>query len=201
MMKQIYCAGGGVADLIVHPFDRLPKPGTSMKVDPILLKTGGCALNAAVALRHLGADPLLTCKLGSDYFGDFVVKSLADQGVNTAYIARKAPDGTGTHVSLVCVNSDGERSFVGAGMDAADDFCYDDISFAALDQSDILFIAGYLGLSTFDGEPAAKILRYAKEKGKITALDTICLLYTSDQRLSQLPVGIERTVLVPPPGA
>lgn len=172
-MKKIYCAGGGVADIIVHPFDRLPKPGTSMKVDPILLKTGGCALNAAVALRRLGADPMLTCKLGSDYFGDFVVNSLADNGVDTSRIARKAPDGSGTHVSLVCVNSEGERSFVGAGMEAEDDFRYEDIDFEAVDLCDILFIAGYLGLSTFDGEPAAKVLRYAKEHGKITALDTI----------------------------
>ncbi len=89
-MKKIYCAGGGVADIIVHPFDKLPVPGTSMKVDPILLKTGGCALNAAVALRKLGADPYLTCNLGSDYFGDFVVKSLQENGVDTSKIAEKS---------------------------------------------------------------------------------------------------------------
>ncbi len=71
-------------------------------------------------------------------------------------------------------------------MDAEDDFKYDDIDFDAVDECDILFIAGYLGLSTFDGEDAGRVLRYAKEKGKITALDTIMARMPDDQWLPLL---------------
>lgn len=170
-MKQIYCIGNGVADIVVRPFDRLPKPGTSMKVDPIILRTGGCALNPAVTLSKLGAKPLLTCKIGQDEFGEFVVRSLQKDGVDTAKLVFYQPGEGNTHVSLVCVNSAGERSFIG-GHDHGVPLSVEDLDEQSLRDADLFFFSGGVSCVDYrDGEP--QLLKRLKQAGKTVITDSI----------------------------
>jgi sugar/nucleoside kinase (ribokinase family) len=73
---------------------------------------------------------------------------------------------------MVMVHADGERSFVHyVGANAA--LRLEDIDMERVRASRVLHIAGALLLPSFDGEPAAQLLRQAQEAGVITSFDTV----------------------------
>ncbi len=142
-----------------------------MKVDPIILRTGGCALNPALTLKKLGADPILTCKLGQDEFGEFVKGTLEKEGMNVSKIVFHEKGEGNTHVSLVCVNSSGERTFVG-GRDEGEKLLAKDLDAKTLKDYDIMFFSGSSSMMDYhDGVP--QLLKKLKEDGKIIVTDSI----------------------------
>lgn len=168
-MKSVLCIGSVTTDVIVSPADSIPAPGTLRAVDSISTHVGGCAANAAIDLAKLGVPVLLSCRVGTDSFGDFVKKTAADHGVDTRGIVQAA--GAGTTVSVVCVSSSGERSFLyQPGSSAA--FVKEDVPEALLQEADIVFVAGAMLLTQFDGAPCAALLHRARELGKTTVMDT-----------------------------
>ena len=167
-MKSICCIGMLVADVTVANADRMPPLGTIKVIDRISAGIGGCASNAAVDLRRLGQDVSVIGMVGNDVFGNFLVDSLRREGVDTAGIVRS--DKTATSAAIAMVHSSGERCFYHfRGGNAA--FTYEDIDLSVVAGSGILFIGGALYLPHFDGEPTARLLRYAREKGVYTAMD------------------------------
>ncbi len=168
-MKKVLCIGSVTADVLVSPADSIPKPGTLRFVDSITTHVGGCAANAAIDLAKLGVPVALSCMVGDDPFGGFITKTAADYGVDIHGVVQKA--GLATTVSVVCIGSDGERSFMYyPGSTSA--FTKEDISIETLDACDIVFVAGAMLLTAFDGKPCAALCAEAKVKGKITLLDT-----------------------------
>ncbi|MBQ6847264.1 MAG: carbohydrate kinase family protein, partial [Oscillospiraceae bacterium] len=94
---------------------------------------------------------------------------LVDKGVNIdGLVVEKGGD---TSASVVVVDSSGERSFLHC-KGTNNTFCYDDVNFDVIENSRIVFVAGAMLMSKFDGEDCAKMLKKAKKMGKITALDT-----------------------------
>lgn len=168
-MKKILCVGSVTTDIIVTPADQVPTPGTMNGVSGVAAHVGGCAANAAIDLARLGAPVSLACKVGRDPFGTFVAETAQAAGVDTGGIVR---DGSvGTTVSVVCVHSDGERSmFYYPGSTSG--FTVDDIGKTAFSESGVVFVAGALLLTAFDGAPCAAFLRRARGKGKYTVMDT-----------------------------
>ncbi len=168
-MKKVLCIGSVTADVIVSPADSIPPPGTLRWVGSITTHVGGCAANAAIDLAKLGVPAALSCKVGEDAFGDFVIQTAEKHGVDSQFIVREK--GLSTTVCVVCVGSDGERSFLyNPGSTSA--FKKEDIPVKAPEDSDIVFVAGAMLLTAFDGAPCAALLREAKGKGKITVMDT-----------------------------
>ncbi|MEG1640739.1 MAG: carbohydrate kinase family protein [Ruthenibacterium sp.] len=168
-MKKILCIGGVTADIIVSPVDSVPEPGTLRAVQSTSMHVGGCAANAAIDLAKLGIRPVLCCKVGKDSFGEFVLKQTESAGVDTSGIIC-SPD-IATTTSVVCVSSEGERSFLYTpGSTAA--LHAQDIPLHLIDRCDIVFVAGAMLLSEFDGEPCRRILEYGRSKGKFTVMDT-----------------------------
>ncbi len=168
-MKRILCIGSVTADVIIKPADSLPASGTLRAVESISTHMGGCACNMAAALGVLGTPVTVCCKVGSDAMGDLVKKTLKGYGVDTAGVVTS--DSVSTTVSAVLVSSKGERSFLYYPGSAAR-FTDADVPDALIDQADVVFIAGAMLLSDFDGEPAARLMKKAKEKGKFTGMDT-----------------------------
>src|SRR3972149_218608 len=78
---DVLCAGILVADLFVPPLPRLPDEGELLKVDGMLLDTGGCAANVATDLARLGVPAALAGTVGADSFGDFVKADLGRKGL------------------------------------------------------------------------------------------------------------------------
>lgn len=168
-MKKILCIGSVTTDVIVSPADSVPTPGTLRAVDSVSTHVGGCAANAAMDLAKLGVPVLLSCKVGADSFGDFVEKTAAESGVDVRGVVRDPA--VSTTVSIVCVSSTGERSFLyNPGSTSA--FVKEDVPDELLQEADIVFVAGAMLLTKFDGEPCAALLRRAREMGKTTVMDT-----------------------------
>lgn len=168
-MKKVMCIGSVTTDILVRPADAVPPPGVLKKVDSIATLVGGCASNCAIDLAKLGVPAAISCRLGQDNNGDFVKKVLRENGVDISGVAQTGP--APTTVSIVCIHESGERSFL-YHPGSTDDFCAEDISPAAVDDCDIVFVAGAMLMSRFDGEPTAKFLQECRAKGKMTVMDT-----------------------------
>ena len=168
-MKKILCIGSVTTDVIVTPADTIPTPGTLRAVESVSTHVGGCAANAANDLAKLGVPVILSCKVGRDSFGDFVYATAKAEGADVRGVVRD--EKVSTTVSIVCVSSVGERSFMyNPGSTSA--FVADDIPDELLNEADIVFVAGAMLLTSFDGEPCARLMQKARHLGKYTVMDT-----------------------------
>lgn len=70
---------------------------------------GGAPANAAVAVARLGGRAQFVGMLGADMFGDFLLQSLEQAGVDTRYARRT--DAAKTALAFVSLDANGERSF------------------------------------------------------------------------------------------
>lgn len=168
-MKKIMCVGGITTDILVKPADSVPPPGVLRSVDSIVTQVGGCASNCATDLARLGIPAAISCRLGQDNYGDFVKSTLAESGIDVSGAVQtgSAP----TTVSIVCIHSDGERSFLYNPGSTAD-FCKEDIDMSLIDDCDIVFVAGAMLMNGFDGPPTAQFLQECRKRGKYTVMDT-----------------------------
>ena len=157
------------ADVIARPVNSMPGRGLLVPVDQLELHTGGCATNVGIDLAHLGVVCSVLGKIGCDGFGDFVLHTLEQEGVDTSGLRRA--DGVQTSATIVLVGPDGERSFLHC-LGANATFVSEDIDMELVRSADILVVAGALLMPKLDGEPTAEILRAARECGTVTLLDT-----------------------------
>lgn len=168
-MKKVLCIGSVTTDVIIKPVDALPTPGSLQFIDSSSMFVGGCASNASMDLAKLGVPVSLCVKLGKDLFGNFVYDTCKEAGVDMSGVV--FDENVQTTTSIVCVNSEGERSFLynGGSTSAMTDA---DISDEIIKDADIVFLAGALLTHGLDGEPAAKMFKKAQEMGKFTVMDT-----------------------------
>ena len=169
MMKKVLCIGSVTTDVMLKPVDNLPAPGALQFIDSSSMFVGGCASNAAMDLAKLGVPVALSCKVGDDLFGHFVYDTCKNSGVDVTGVVVDPTVQTTT--SVVCINSDGERSFLYNGGSTSK-MVESDVPDWLLCDCDIIFLAGALLTHGLDGEPAARIFRRAQEVGKFTVMDT-----------------------------
>lgn len=112
-MPRILFAGIAVHDH-VFGFERFPLPGSKTRARCFMAVGGGCAANAAVAAKRLGAEAALACPLGGpagqDPIGDRILLDLAGEGVDCAAVVRVA--GATSPISAILVDASGERMIV-----------------------------------------------------------------------------------------
>jgi len=99
----ILCFGEALIDFLARPG---AAPGEARA---FLQFAGGAPANVAVAVARLGGDARFVGMLGQDMFGDFLLDSLRDAGVDTAGVVRT--DAAKTALAFVALDDDGERSF------------------------------------------------------------------------------------------
>lgn len=166
---DVLCLGMYVTDLLAKPVDKIPERGKLELFDKMELHTGGCANNTSIGLARLGISSASMGKIGNDGFGDFVLRRLNENNVDTRGIVR-TPE-TNTSTTFVMIASDGERTFlhcIGANATISNE----DINYDLIEESKILHVAGVFLMPGFDGEPTARVLKRAKEMGVRTSLDT-----------------------------
>jgi fructokinase len=71
---------------------------------------GGAPANVACAVSRLGGTSAFIGKLGADAFGDFLLDTLNNSGVNTNYISRT--NQANTALAFVSLKADGNREFM-----------------------------------------------------------------------------------------
>lgn len=168
-MSDVVCLGIFVADALGRPIDTIPEKARLQLFDRMELHTGGCAVNTGIAMAKLGTDVGVIGKVGDDGFGDFLIKELKADGVNTKGVVRDPK--TSTSFTFIMIASDGERRFLHT-LGANATFCIDDVNMGIVKKAKLLHIAGTFLMPTFDGEQTAQTLQKAKAAGVITSLDT-----------------------------
>lgn len=123
---KIVCFGEALIDFLAQPGATPDAPRAFLQF------AGGAPANVAVAAARLGAQTQFVGMLGADMFGDFLLKSLRDAGVDTSRIVRT--DAASTALAFVQLDAEGERSFSFYRPPAADllfrDVHFDAASFA-----------------------------------------------------------------------
>ena len=103
-MKKLLAIGEALIDFIPAQRDCLLK-----EVEQFTRVCGGAPANVAAAAAKLGGDSSLISQLGRDAFGDYIVDTLADAGVDTGKICRT--DRANTALAFVSLKADGNRDF------------------------------------------------------------------------------------------
>ena len=134
---------------------------------------GSAALCAGVASR-LGLRTSLLTKVGNDFFGDFALKRWEQAGIDTSYVVRTSQ--AGTSFSSVALNESGmwtATTYLGAN----ELLKFEDVQqhFGRLEQlpPKIVHLGGYNKLTFSIGEPALKVLKFAKACGALVTFDVV----------------------------
>ena len=158
-----------VVDVLGRPIDQFPEKGKLALFDELEIHAGGCANNTAIVLARLGIPAGAMGKIGTDVFGNLLLQTLTDNGVNTVGMQQDA--NASTSFTFVAIASDGERTFYHY-IGANGELCEADLDWELIKTVKILHIAGALVMPSFDGAPMANVLRKAKTLGITTSLDT-----------------------------
>lgn len=165
---DILCVGQMVADILVKPIDCIDFSVDTKRVEFIQIKNGGDCLNTAIDLAKLGNKVGFAGKVGDDSFGDFLLKTINNHGIDTSGL--KVEKNASTSSVIVAINEKGERVFFYYGG-TNDTFTYDDLELSVVDEYKIVHVGGTYNLPRFDGVGAAKLFELARSKGRITSMD------------------------------
>ena len=112
-MEKIVALGEVVADIYRDE-------NTSEIELPFTARPGGAPANVAVAATRLGEEAAFAGSVGEDLFGDFILRALEAEGVDTSAVRRCAPP-TRTSLAFVEIGGNGDRSFTFYRSDPAAD--------------------------------------------------------------------------------
>ena len=107
----ILCAGIAVQD-IVFRVEQFPQPGGKCMTNEFIVVSGGCAVNAAIAVARLGGRAHYAGPLGddNDNVSNQLMAEMAREGIDTSGVVRVA--GATAPVSGIMVDAAGERMIV-----------------------------------------------------------------------------------------
>jgi sugar/nucleoside kinase (ribokinase family) len=167
---DVICAGVLVADLFVPPLARLPVAGELVVTRDFLADSGGCAANTATALAKLGVRSVVAGKVGSDLFGDFIIRDLQRKGVDISGITRSTNHGTSKTVILPVTGED--RRYIHT-LGANADFAGTDLAPRLSNGSRVFYLGGYLTLPSLRSSELCALLQLAHAGGARTVLDVV----------------------------
>ncbi len=103
-MKKVYCIGESLIDFVAE------NQGNDLRKATVFTKkAGGAPANVACAVAKLGGKSAFVGCVGKDPFGDFLLHTLDETGVDTSLAQRSE---TFTTLAFVSIAGDGERDFV-----------------------------------------------------------------------------------------
>jgi sulfofructose kinase len=105
---SVLCTGIGVQDIVMR-VPNFPPPGGKTMSDDFLIVTGGCAVNAAIAVARLGGATLYAGPLGdmNDPVSNQLMSELKREGIGTTGVVRVS--GAKAPVSAILIDATGER--------------------------------------------------------------------------------------------
>ncbi len=95
MNKRIAVAGSSNMDVVLG-VKNAPEQGETILVNSQHFIPGGKGANRAVALARLGANPLFSCCLGGDAFGEELLKAYGNENMELSLIRKIGNEATGT---------------------------------------------------------------------------------------------------------
>jgi ribokinase len=202
-MSMVTVVGSMNMDLVVNT-DEIPKIGETVLGKELLQIPGGKGANQGVAIAKLNNNIIFLGKVGKDGFGDELLKSMKDAGVNTEHIERTK---TSTGIAVINVDKEGNNNIVvipGANGEVDKEYLNRHIS--AFEKADVVVFQLEIPLET-----VKEGLRISKELGKTTILNPAPAMDLDDEiienidilipneheleRLSKIKVGDEESMI------
>ena len=168
MKKKAYCVGVMACDIPLRPVPKEIFDVDNMRIERPVWSTGGDATNTAVALVRLGLEVSLSGLVGKDPYGDFLVESLKQAGVDVRGVVRHSD--FGTVVSHVLIEPSGERHFV-VSNPISSELGFEHLSREKITETDLVYIGSSMHLKKLDDGGSAELFKIAHSLGKITATD------------------------------
>lgn len=162
-MKKVVVVGSINMDLVTM-CQRVPEAEETIFGEKFFQVPGGKGANQGVAIGKLGTEVTMLGKVGNDSFGNDLINSMKNSGVNTEYIERSE---NSTGIAKIIVEGNGQNRILvvsGANMDVDKD--YIDRHIDVIKNADIVVTQLELPLSTVE-----YALEKAKEFEKITILN------------------------------
>ncbi|MDR2628289.1 MAG: carbohydrate kinase family protein [Dysgonamonadaceae bacterium] len=166
---DVVCIGLLAADILVKPVDRKIFDVDSTRIPSIGFSPGGDAVNESMTLSKLGFNVSLAAKVGTDIFGDAVLRKIKEKEVDISFI--KPLKDIVTCTSIILINEHGDRSFVFCAGNN-DSLTINDVDMAVVRGAKVVSIGSLCALAGLDGEGSETIFREAKKHGVITVADT-----------------------------
>ena len=163
-MSKLYCIGELLIDF--------QSVGTAALKDTqqFVKKAGGAPANVCVQAVKLGQKAAYLTKVGNDSFGEFLIETLKNEGVDVSYISKSNEHDTS--LAFVSFTKDGEREFSFYRRAAADlYFTTGDFKNVTFCKGDILEF-GSVALKTFVARTTHKsLIDKAKSTGALVCFD------------------------------
>ncbi|MBI3839636.1 MAG: carbohydrate kinase family protein [Planctomycetia bacterium] len=159
-----------VADHLCDPIERIPTAGELIICPRLPLSIGGCASNTAVDLARLGVRAGVVGCVGQDYFGRFIIDTLAAAGIDVRDI-RQLADTETSGTLIINVRGEDRRFIHAAGANARLEAAH--IPLDRVRGTKVLYVGGYLLMPALEGEPLASLFRQARAAGVKTVLDIV----------------------------
>jgi fructokinase len=142
---------------------------------PFTARPGGAPANVAVAAARLGEEAAFAGSVGRDLFGDFILRALEAEGVQTSAVRRCEPP-TRTSLAFVEIGEDGDRSFTFYRSDPAADelISAGDISEELLSGASFLNFGSILLIQEPARSAVHKAAHLARDLNVPTAFDVTC---------------------------
>jgi sugar/nucleoside kinase (ribokinase family) len=165
--QTVVSLGAHIFDVQVRPVEAIPPGQGAELVEQIRFSPAGTAAGTALTLAKLGATVRTAGAVGTDPIGDLLLAMLAQHGVDTSLVIRRAE--VQTSASVLPIRPDGSRpAFHVLGANLA--YGPDDAPNAEIAQATHLHVGAP---ELMGGENAAKILSRARESGVITSADLL----------------------------
>ncbi|MFD2216677.1 carbohydrate kinase family protein [Metabacillus endolithicus] len=131
---------------------------------------GGAPANVAATVAKSGGNASMITKLGVDAFGDFLIETLNNVGVNTEHVLRTKE--ANTALAFVSLKEDGERDFSFYRNPSADLLLNEDeINGDIFNKGDILHFCSVDLVESPMKKAHTKAIMSAKEKGALISFD------------------------------
>ncbi len=159
---------------------------------------GGAPANFLAALTKYGYSTALLGKVGTDTFGDLLLGTLKNAGIETKGLVQT--DDVFTTLAFVTFDETGDRKFAFSRKPGADTcMSYEELDISLIDEAKIF----HFGTVSLTDEPARsatkKAVAYAKSKGKLITYDPnlrIPLWKDMETAKEQLLWGLEQADVV-----
>lgn len=165
-MKQKLCViGEALIDFIPQ------RKGCSLQdVEGFTRVAGGAPANVAGAVAKMGVPAMVLTQLGKDAFGDHIIASLKESGIDTSHILQS--DQYDTSLSFVSLREDGNRDFKFYRRTAADlQYGPENITEDLLDDCGMVHFCSVSLVESPMKQAHRVLLELAKQKGVLVSFD------------------------------
>jgi sugar/nucleoside kinase (ribokinase family) len=160
--------------------------------EPCKQSCGGSAANTLVALSQLGGQGFYSCKVANDETGTFYLQDLLNSGLDTNLEINNRPSGI-TGKCLVLVTPDADRT-MNTFLGITGNISEHELNFEALQNSQYLYMEGYLVSSPTAKSTALKAKQIAEKAGvkiSLSLSDANMVDYFKDGLLEIIGDGLD----------